>query len=396
MFGRDVTVHARDRRSTSAWDLGAAFWYPEPEGRLGVPIFALYFWRRPDEEQFFRGTFSVLYNDLVYAHALAPESPFEVVLGFENNTTPTESTERVDGERIEDEQLLWGSVRGAVGLGYPRQIAPGFGGLTILEDVNPQAPDNMLSVSLTAEPKYLYFGGGHNANFRWVEPQDTVELQGHAAMRWDALERNLLDLSHAGYALGADGTYGWRANWEDWGVAASHRAESGRHPRLLQGYAVVAGGVPGAGERHRLIGTAYGGWGANLDRFSAPRLGGGPGGDEFFSLARPRLPGASISEFTPEHYAVAIAEYRYELFFFTYLGARASLGWLDRDRLSFDDDSEGPFRREDDVMSSLGARITTGFFFRTRLQLDYNYGFDVIRDGHRGGNEVVVHFSGSF
>jgi hypothetical protein len=41
-------------------------------------------------------------------------------------------------------------------------------------------------------------------------------------------------------------------------------------------------------------------------------------------------------------------------------------------------------------------RITTGFLFKTQLQLDYNYNFDVIREGDRGGSEVIVHVSTSF
>jgi hypothetical protein len=395
VFGRDVKVDARDRRSTSAWDLGAALWYPEPEGRFALPFAALYFWRRY-EERFLRATISGLYNDVVYAQSLANDSPFEVVLGFENNTVPTESSERIDGERFEDEELLWGSVRGAVGLGWRRQITPGFRDLDVLEYVNPQAPDNMISVSATVEPKYLFFGGGHNSNPFFQQPQDTFELQGRLAMRWDAMERNLLDLSHEGYALGFDGILGWRSNWEDWGVLRSHDADHSRRPRLLQSYVVAASGIPGLeSDRHRLIGSIHGGWGERLDRFSAPRLGGGPGGNEFLSLARPNLPGATISEFYPDHYAVGIAEYRYEVFFFTYVGVRGSLGWLDRDRLVYDDD-EGPIRRQNDVMSSVGGRLTTGFFFKTRLQLDYNYNFDLIRDGNRGGNELVIHVSGSF
>jgi hypothetical protein len=89
---------------------------------------------------------------------------------------------------------------------------------------------------------------------------------------------------------------------------------------------------------------------------------------------------------------VAIAEYRYELFFFTYLSARASQAWLDRDRLS-----AGEIHRENDTLTSLGGRLTTGFLFSTRLQLDYNYNFDVIRDDDdRGGSEIVLHVSRSF
>jgi hypothetical protein len=249
----------------------------------------------------------------------------------------------------------------------------------------------MFSLSATVEPKFLYFSEGHDASPFFVTPQDTFELLGRVAMRWDALERNLLDLSHHGYALGFDAIAGWRANWEDWGIGAQERAERGRDWRLLQAFAIAADGVPGQSERHRLIGSLHGGWGGDLDRFSRPRLGGGPGGDEFLSLARARIPGATLSEFTPSHYAVAIAEYRYELFFFTYLSARASTAWLERDRLRL-----AGIRRENDVLTSLGGRLTTGFFFRSRLQVDYNYNFDVIRDDNRGGNELVVHVSRSF
>ncbi len=53
-------------------------------------------------------------------------------------------------------------------------------------------------------------------------------------------------------------------------------------------------------------------------------------------------------------------------------------------------------REKDDVLSSIGARITTGFLFNTRLQIDYNYNFGVIRQSEYGGHEVVAHFSGAF
>jgi len=390
IFGRDVEVEPRDRRSTSALSLGAAGWHPRPEGRGQVPFFAAYFWRRPDEQRFFRGSVSILYNDLLYAHSLASDTPFEVVLSFENDTVPFGSSALwADGERITGEELEWGWVRGGVGLGYRRQLVPGFGEIEFADHVDPQTPDNMFAVRATLEPKYLYFSQGDDASPFFVTPQDTFELQGRLALRWDALERNLLDLSHHGYALGFDGLLGWRANWEDWGLG--ERAGRGRDWRLLQAYAVVADGVPGLGERHRLIGSLHGGWGGDLDRFSRPRLGGGPGGDEYLSLARAKIPGATISEFTPDHYVSAIAEYRYELFFFTYLSGRTGVAWLDRDRLHL-----AGIHRQNDVLTSVGGRLTTGFFFESRLQVDYNYNFDVIREGDRGGNEWIVHLSRPF
>ena len=137
IFGRDVEVQPRDRRSTSAWDVGMATWYRWPEDQRLLPFGSLYFWRRPSERWFFRGTVVGLYNDLTYAHSLVDESPFEVVLGFESETIPTDSAKWVDGERIKQQELLKGNIRGGVGLGYRRQVEPGFGGLRFLDEVRP-------------------------------------------------------------------------------------------------------------------------------------------------------------------------------------------------------------------------------------------------------------------
>src|ERR1051326_4255159 len=41
------------------------------------------------------------------------------------------------------------------------------------------------------------------------------------------------------------------------------------------------------------------GTGKRLDRFSAPRVDGGPKDSEYFAVARPVLPGAALREFSP-------------------------------------------------------------------------------------------------
>jgi hypothetical protein len=390
IFGRDVEVQPRDRRSTSAWDVGAATWYRWPEDERLLPFGSLYFWRRPSERWFFRGTVVGLYNDLTYAHSLVDESPFEAVLTFESQTIPNDSAEWADGERLKRQELLKGNIRGGVGLGYRRQVESGFGGLRFLDEVPPQAPDNQFSISATIEPEFLYFHKGKDTVSDFRVPGDTFALGGHLQLRWDALERNLLDLTHSGFAVGLDATQGWRERWRKWGI--DKEESGGRWPRLLQGYGVVAGGIPGVSEKHRLIGSVYAGVGDNLDRFSAPSIGGGPSGDEFGALSRPLVPGSGIGEFWPDHYAIALAEYRYELFFFTYLSARGSVQWLDRDRLR----SDNTTHREDNTLTSLGARLTTGFVFSTRLQFDCNYNFDVIRSNQRGASEFLLHVSRSF
>src|SRR5262249_26443414 len=280
-----------------------------------------------------------------------------------------------------------------VGLGYRRQVEAGFGGPRLLDHVRPNAPDNMLSLSATIEPAFLYFDEGKDTVHAFHVPDDTFELRGHLQMRWDALERNLLELAHRGLALGADAWQGWREDWGKWGIGKEESSKD--RPRMLQGYGVIAGGIPAIGERHRVVGSVYAGVGANLDRFSTPHIGGGPSDDEFLAIARPIVPGAGLGEFWPDHYAVGIAEYRYELFFFTYLSARASVARLDRDRFAINRFDPGPTHRRDDTLTSLGASLTTGFLFSTRLRFDYNDNFDVIRNNRRGANEFLIDVSRS-
>ena len=237
LFGFDVAEEARDRRSTSALDLGAAAYFNGPDEAQFIPFASLYFWRRPDERRFLRATVGGIYNDVVAARSFG-DSPFEAVFAFENNTILfDDNSQWVDGERNEAEELRKMWVRGGVGVGYRRQLVPGWTPLVFADGVHPQRPDNMFSIYLLAEPKYLYFSERNDASPSFVLPQDTFELEGRLAMRWDSLERNMMDLAHRGFAVGFDGTYGWRSNWEDWGIDGVHRADRGRHPKLLQGYA---------------------------------------------------------------------------------------------------------------------------------------------------------------
>ncbi len=395
LFGFDVAEEPRDRRSTSAIDLGTAAYFNGPDEGQNIPFASLYFWRRPDERRFLRATVGGLVNDVVAARSFG-DSPFEAVFTFENSAVWfDDNAQWVDGERDENQELRKMSVRGGAGVGYRRQLVPGWSPLVFADGVHPQRPDNMFSIYLLAEPRYLYFHERNSAD-NFVLPQDTFELAGRLAMRWDSLERNLMDLAHRGFAVGFDGIYGWRSNWEDWGLDRAHRASEGREPKLIQAFAVAAMGIPGLNERHRLVSLVHGGRGWGLDRFSQPRVGGGPRGNEYMSLARPILPGSAINEFTPDkHYAIALAEYRYELMFFAYLSAYGGVGYLDRERLGPARFSE-PVRSQDDLLYPVGARLTTAFLFRSQIQIEYNYNFDAIRDGHRGGGELLVHVSKSF
>lgn len=286
----------------------------------------------------------------------------------------------VDGRRIDEEELIWGQVYPGLGFGYREDLE------------EPGHNDNMLAVSLLAEPGYLYFDDAHDTASDFVVPQDTFEGRGHFQVRLDALERNLLELPHTGIATGSDFVYGHRADWEDWGRGRRESAETGRDFVFFKGYMIGAGGVPFVdSDRHRLLGSIHGGTGDSLDRFSGLRVGGGPSGDEYEALARPVLPGALIDELTTNHYVVATGEYRWEATFFTYLSLRTSVSYVDRDRALGTEVSS-----REELLYSIGPRITTGFLFDTRLQLDYNYSTGVIRHGEFGGHEIVLHISGSF
>jgi hypothetical protein len=382
VFGREITVEPQDRRSVAAWDVGLQASVPEPGNSGFLPFGSLYFWVHPDDRSLLRAEVVGVYDDIFFSRASPESAPLEGVLTFSNFTVPVAQTELVDGESQNKEELLWGYVRPGFGFGLRRQVAPGN-------------QENMFAFDLTAEPGFLYFDGGSKTAADFVVPRDTFEIRGHLQMRWDALERNLLELPHRGLAAGCDVVYGHRANWGDWGTNGENSAGEGRNYLSFTGYLLAAGGVPLVNsDRHRLLGSLHGGIGHHLDRFSAPRVGGGPApmGEEYGSTWRPVLPGAVIQEFLPDHYALAVGEYRWEPIFFTYLSLRASLAWLDRQRL----ESGGGTYREENLLESVGARVTTGFFYETRLQMDYNYNFAVIRDGSYGGSAIVLHVSRNF
>ncbi len=390
MFGRQIVIAPFDTRSISSWDAGLDMAGPPPEGNEFMPFGSLYFWRHPDSAHLFRADISGVYDDIFWARRINVKQNqkkpslrgggMEAVLTFSNFTLPLARAELVDGRELKSEELLWGYVRAGFGVGYRRQLRPG-------------QQDNMFAADLTLEPGFLYFGRGSDTGAGFEVPENTPELRAHLQVRLDSLKRNILKLAHEGYAAGLDLVYGRRTNWRDWGEDGAEKADQGRDYVSFTGYFLRAGGAPWTkSSRQRLIASINGGAGYHLDRFSAPRVGGGPDpmGEEYGSTWIPVLPGAAIWEFFPHHYAILTGEYRYEPFFFTYLALDAAAGWLDRLR----ETESGPVKKNS-FMSSVGTRITTGFFLGTRLQIAYNYNFSVIRHGSYGGNEIMVQLSGN-
>ncbi len=382
-FGREVVVPGYDRRKLNAWMAGISFNFPEPASRTVEPAAALYFWRHPSDRKLFYGQISGLFNQLFFAKKPWEGKPWEWVTTFESFTIPFEIEELADGHPDRKERLAWGYVRPGLGIGYRKQTPPGFN-------------DNMAALDLIVEPGWLYFGR-YNKHERFVKPRDTFELRTRLKFQWDAFRRNLLNLVTEGVAFGAEGIWGWRTRWRDWGV-------DGRHPGnnryyLFRGYAMAATGIPLLGEtdRHRLIGRVDAGIGHNLDRFNrgaTDRLSGGinPVGEEWSSQPFPILPGATYLEFYPTRYAIAYGEYRFAPTFFSFLHAYGGVAYLNpRKQIHRSSD------RREEIMPFAGARITTGFFGSTRLVIDYAHNFGVERkENGPGSNQITVWISGQF
>ncbi len=380
VLGKEVAVQPRDRRSVTGWELGAATVAPGVSESEVLPFASLYFWRRPDEDTFVRAMMLGVYNEIFASKSGQPFRPFEGILTLNTFTLPVEQAEYLDGKRVDDGELFWGRVHPGFGFGYRQDLD------------EPGQSDNMIAVSLLAEPGYLYFDEGHDTARNFVVPQDSFEGRGHFQVRLDAMERSLLELPHQGISMGSDLVYGHRATWNDWGTAGRESAEAGRDFVFFTGYMLGATGIPLVeSDRHRLLASIHGGTGDSLDRFSGLRVGGGPSKEEYEALSRPIIPGALVEEFVTNHYAVAVGEYRWEASFFAFLSLRSSISFVDRDR-----DMGSVTRGQEDFLYSIGGRITSAFLSKTRLQLDYNYNTGVLRQGEFGGHEVVAHFSGSF
>ncbi|MFW6324942.1 MAG: hypothetical protein ACOC0U_07765, partial [Desulfovibrionales bacterium] len=174
IFGREVKVPPRDRRSISAWSLGVQVNVPEPEDRFFFPIGSLYLWRHPDEDTLFRAEIAGLYNDLFYAVSPDRLGPLELILTYDNNTIPLAQAPLVDGEMLDERELLWGEVGAGVGLGYRTQTRPGN-------------QENMFAVGLIVEPSYLYFSDGSDTADAFEIPKDTFQLNTRLRIRLDKI-----------------------------------------------------------------------------------------------------------------------------------------------------------------------------------------------------------------
>ncbi len=408
LFGRPVTAPWQNRTHVNAFTLGLN-WIPDGPnnplvlpfggallvrddnsklaGDLYQPFGSLYYWRNElDGARRLRAVLSGLYNDVRYNRRFTRLGGLEFVATFENLTIPFGRPEYVEGLPVDDVDLQWQYVRGGLGLGYRRAIAPGH-------------QDNAVEFTATYEPGYLWFDRNGDTGRSFVIPQDTYEGRARLRLRVDALERNIMEMGHEGFAFGGDVIYGHRANWEDWGNGTLGRPDPAAERNYVAAsfYAAAVGGVPFVhSERHRLAFTTYGGIGKDLDRFSAFRLGPKPLTWEWDAISRPDLPGAAFDEFYARSYGILDLRYTYQLSFFVYPYVRASWAWLDRAR--FNERGQVNFRMDD--IPSVGGGVVMGMPWRSQLELSYTYSIGMFRNPgdqpERGGHAALIRWSKGF
>ena len=381
VLGERVEVPPRDRKTVTAASFGVQYLHDGPSFYQVLPFGAFYLWRHSDDyRKRFRGTFSLAVNDVAWNIGSPASNGWELRFTFNNMIIPLGRAEYIEGQIIREVELEWNYVFAGFGLAYRRLLSPG-------------QQDNALELSLTYEPGYRWFRGSGDASPNFIVPNDTYEGRVHLRLRNDALERNLMELPHRGYAFGGDFFYGHRATWGQWGGVTFGKPDANQERDYILGsvYALTASGIPGIkSERHRILVSFHGGIGQDLDRFSAFRLPGRPTGYEWEALALPILPSVAFNELTPTRYAIVHATYRYEALFFLYPYIRGLYGLVEQPRFQPD----GSIRNQMDSMPAVSAGVVSGAPWKSQIEVNYSYNFGIYSD--RGGGPPLAGRHGFF
>lgn len=396
LFGSSVVVPRRDRRSTRALTLGAAYFDPPLVDNNATPLFNLY-WLRYWRSRRIYGLFSGAFNRVELAEHLAPlgrtrrDGLLEAIVIGENFTIPTPLVEATtDGRDAHGSEVWWGRVSLEGGLGLRRPIAP-------------YAVGNDVRLQVLAHAEWDYFAeddaGDDQTMPGAIIPHDTLIYGGRFVFRFDGIERNLLELPHQGMAAGAAVDLLRRDGWREAGL----RAPGGGYtapPRdtrdivRLTSYAYVAFGAPRLSERHRFVAQVHVGWAppGSVDRFSAFRLGTGPLQSEANDLPRASYPGANFEQLTADRYVIGSLTYRYEVLFFLFLHARVVAAWA---RVGEWDPATWRQRFEKRSGVAYCAGLTSGFAFKSQLSFEYAFDDGFARD-RRDGHAFLLLWSKSF
>jgi len=372
-FGRTVDVPARDTGNEAAFTLGSGILTPQIGDNNFMPFGALYWKHHWGEDWRARAVIGVFVNevDLVRNYG-----SIEALARWENETIPFPTKEIVGGEEIDSTSIRWGTFSAWLGVGYRKRVEP-------------YGSDNDLRLQLFYCPGYLYTGRTGSTGADVTLPPSTFVHGFRIRVRYDSLLRNLLALPHEGWAGGMDLELMRRNRSADhtFGGGVVFRGDKTRDYMKVSGYLMVATGLPGLSQRHRLIGSLYGGFAPTdtIDRFSAFRIGGGPFPTESDDLYRLMYPGAVFNQFPVSNYSIATLEYRLELLAFLYLHLRGTLAYAERpffrqEKLDFTKDQNG----------AVSLAVTSGFFWDSELYLEYSFDAGLLRNGKAGSSILVL------
>jgi hypothetical protein len=319
----------------------------------------------------------VLVNELDVARDFGH---LELLGHWDNNTIPFPTEEIIDGQEVKSTAIRYGSFNGGVGVGYRLPVAP-------------FQTDNALRVQLLYNAGYLYTGRVADTGADVRLPPSTFVHGLRFRADYDAIRRNIMELPHAGWACGTEVEVGRRNHWNDHTLGGTvFRGDRTRDYLKASLFLTGATGLPGLSERHRLVGIFHAGLSptGNLDRFSAFRIGGGPYPCETDDLYRYWYPGALFNQFPAADFVIGSLEYRYELLFFLYLHARATVAEINR-----------PFFRQDslhlshldftrDYSGALSLGVTCGLPWGSQLYAEYAYDSRILRNGTTGSSILVL------
>ena len=385
LFGFELDIAERRRDETMAVSLGASIYSPKVADQTVVPFAAFYYadtWN--EKKRRIRVIAAGLANYVDFYEGSWNNYGIEFMATWENYTIPFPSSLIIEDTTLEDSKIYWGYLRAGFGIGWRKRIAPWAG-------------DNNFSIYLLYEPALLYFKDTSDTASNYIVPDTTYEDRFHIRMRVDALERNIMELKHNGWAAGLDGIFGHRHNWKDHDYNGSFLKRKTQHYYYLSGYFTIVGGPDSLSERHRFSFSIHGGISPDdgLDRYSAPRLGGGPTGDEADTLSRSPIPGAQFDEYIVSRYLLFTVEYRLELLFFMYLHLKGVVGPLRRMELS--DDKQEVSLSKNEAVGSLSVALTTGFAWNSQLYIEYSHDFGLLRGRkNKGGDNLLISWSKSF
>ncbi len=322
VLGMTFDVPARDRTTVNEVFAGVG-WLPEgPDGKTVNPEAAFLLWRqREGGARRLRAVLLGLYDDVRWNRRIGRDT--DLVLTFENTTLPWARSEYAGGERLESEELTWGSLRAGAGLAFRRSLAPGHA-------------DNSFEASLAYEPGFLYFSKNSSAAApSFVAPSDAYEGPPARSGSAPTPSRGTSSSfptpdgrpgSTRGRRIGRGGRTGAEARRD------AHAAASTRSWTALSGFALAALPLPVGDRRHRVLAAVYAGTGSDLDRFSAFRLSGGSNAGDYETITRPVLPAAGLDEIVSRGYVIASLEVRAQLAFFLFLHLKGTLASARPDR----------------------------------------------------------------